>query len=83
MGPFVICKVTGIYSQRVTVEDPDGLSGQDRWVWPRTVYVRIWTLRTLSKGKVVVKVSLRWPMGAGLMLQDLAFLVLWVWVKTS
>ena len=28
MGPFVVQKVARLYSQRVTIEDPDGLSGK-------------------------------------------------------
>ena len=37
--------------------------------------------KTLRVGKVVVKAGLRWPLGVGLMLQDLAFLAVWFQVK--
>ena len=33
---------------------------------------RVWIPRTLRVGKVGVKAGLKWPLGAGLMLQDLA-----------
>ena len=42
---------------------------------------RVWIPRTLRVGKVGVKVGLKQPSGAGLMLQDLAHLALWVWVQ--
>ena len=38
MGPFVVQKVTILYGQRVTIEDPDGLSGKRMWAHPRVVY---------------------------------------------
>ena len=38
MGLFVICKVAGLYGQRVTVEDPDELSGQGTRVKPYVVH---------------------------------------------
>ena len=34
---------------------------------------RVWIPRMLRVGKVGVKVGLKWPLGAGIMLQDLAF----------
>ena len=42
---------------------------------------KIWIPRMLGIGKVVVKVGLRKPLGAGLILKDLAHLALWVWVQ--
>ena len=40
---------------------------------------RMWIPKMLRAGKVAVKVSLKLHSSAGLMLQDLAYLVLWVW----
>ena len=43
--------------------------------------LRIWIPRMLRVGKVAVKVGLKWPSSAGLMLQDLAHLALWFQVQ--
>ena len=32
MGPFVIQTVARLYGQQVTIEDPDGPSGQGIWL---------------------------------------------------
>ena len=40
----------------------------------------MWTPKTLRIGKVVVKASFRWHLGARLMLKDLVRLALWVQV---
>ena len=37
MGPFVVCKVAGLYSQRVTIEDPDGPNGKGMRAHPHVV----------------------------------------------
>ena len=42
---------------------------------------RVWIPRTLRVGKVDVNISLKQPSSAGLMLQDLALLALWVRVQ--
>ena len=42
---------------------------------------RMWIPMTLRVGKVGVKVGLKWPSSVGLMLQDLAYLALWVLVR--
>ena len=42
---------------------------------------RVWIPWTLRVGKVGVKVGFKWPSSAGLMLQDLALLALWVQVQ--
>ena len=38
MGPFVVCKVDRLYGQRVTIEDPDGLSGKGTRACPFVVH---------------------------------------------
>ena len=38
MGPFVVCKVAGLYSQRVIIENPDGSSGKGMRACPRVVH---------------------------------------------
>ena len=42
---------------------------------------KIWTTRILRVGKVIVKVGPRWTLGIGLMLQELAYMALWVQVQ--
>ena len=44
---------------------------------------RVWVPRTLRVVKVGFKVSLEWPLGIGLILQDLAHLALWVRVQNK
>ena len=48
--------------------------------YPACVWLvfRFYIPRTLRVGKVRVKVTLKWPSGARLMLQELAHLALWV-----
>ena len=41
----------------------------------------MWIPRMLREGKVGVKVGLKWPLGAGLMLQDLVHLALQIHVQ--
>ena len=38
MGPFIVCKVAGIYDQRVTIEDPDGPSRKGMRACPHVVH---------------------------------------------
>ena len=38
MGPFVVCKVAGLYGQRVTIEDLDGPSGKGMWACLHVVH---------------------------------------------
>ena len=38
MGPFIVHKVAGLYSQQVTIEDPDGPSGNGMQACPRIVH---------------------------------------------
>ena len=63
MGPFVSWKVARLNSQRVTVEDPDGLRGHGRWVQTHTVhanhlapfvepYVNPWEITTDGTEKI-------------------------------
>ena len=74
--PNIVCRLVGmgVYA-RITSE-----GGTYHPVCIRHA-LRVWSPKTLRLGKVGVKVCLEQPSSAGLMLQNLAYLALWVWVQ--
>ena len=74
--PNIVCWLVGIGAYTRTPSE--GGTYHPVCIW---LALRVWILRMLRVGKVGIKVGFNLPSSAGLLLQDLAHLILWVWVQ--